>query len=60
MEQSDVIRLGMILATQAEIEGMKARNEIRRLYDNRPEYDENDFEAKAKELRGLSYRAIGP
>ena len=50
METSDVIRLGLILAVQAEIEGMKTAN-----YQRSKLYTDDDFQAKAEELRNISY-----
>lgn len=55
MEQSDVIRFGLILAVQAEIEGMKAENDIWKQKNEPVKYREADFQAKAEELRNISY-----
>ena len=54
MKQLDIRRFGLILAIQAEIEGMKAKNELNKLYENSPVYRETDFQDKAEELRNLS------
>lgn len=55
MEQSDVIRFGLILAVQAEIEGMKATNEGQKLNNYPMTYGEEHFQEKAEELRNISY-----
>lgn len=55
MEHADVKRLAMILAVQAEIEGMKIENKIR-LSDNlAPAYGDEQFSDKAMELRNLAF-----
>ena len=51
MEEDAVKRLALVLSVQAEIDGMKAHNEV---CPNNP-YMKKDFDAKAEELRGLSY-----
>lgn len=54
MEINDVKRLALILAVQAEIEGMKAENTQRELRKSSIiAYDEDAFQAKAEELRNL-------
>ena len=55
MEQYDVIRLGLILAQQAEIEGMKAENKIRELNNLSLAYGENEFWSKAEQIRNIAY-----
>jgi len=55
MDHLDVRRLALILAVQAEIEGMKATNDLRRLLKELPSYENNDFTSKAEELKNLSY-----
>lgn len=52
MDDSTVKRLALILAVQAEIEGMKAQNTIG---NDCVTYGEKDFKEKAEELRGLAY-----
>tara|TARA_R110000851_G_scaffold106044_2_gene224882 strand:+ start:161 stop:346 length:186 start_codon:yes stop_codon:yes gene_type:complete len=49
MDHYTVIRLGLILAVQAEIEGMKADN----LVDSYTLYVEGHFTEKAEELRQI-------
>ena len=48
MESYDIKRLGLILAIQAEIEGMKIENETGISYDQR------HFDEKAEQLRNLA------
>ena len=43
-----------ILAIQAEIEGMKSDNDLRRLNEESPAYSGNDFFDKANELRCIA------
>lgn len=54
MNEYDVKRLALVLAVQAEIEGMKAANIFQHNngYNNR--YGEQDFKVKATELRNLA------
>lgn len=53
MDQYDVKRLGMILAIQAEIEGMKAENWSRKQDKHANAYSDKDFCAKAEELQRI-------
>jgi hypothetical protein len=55
MDYYSVKRLGLILAIQAEIEGMKAKNQDIDAKRYRLVYDETDFYGKAQELRNISY-----
>jgi len=55
MEYYDVKRLSLILAVQAEIDGMKAENKYCEINSHELTYREGDFEAKATELRNLAY-----
>jgi len=55
MDEIDVKRFGLILAVQAEIEGMKTANSERDLPAEAPAYTEDDFIEKAEELRNVSY-----
>ncbi len=55
MESIDVKRLGLILAIQAEIEGMKADNLMRKLNNDSLAYSERDFAQKADEIRDVVY-----
>ena len=52
MTQYDIKRLGLILAVQAEIEGMKAANSQ---YPEAQPYSCEQFEEKAFLLKSLSY-----
>jgi hypothetical protein len=52
MEESDIKRLGLILAIQAEIEGMKAEN---LLCGDTPMYQNNRFLEKAEQLKSIVY-----
>ena len=54
METYDVMRLGLILAVQAEIDGMKAHNTFCMYTAEYIAYDEKAFNEKAEELRNLS------
>lgn len=53
MTTADVKRLGLILAIQAEIEGMKAHNKVCELNGSTEMYNENTFYKKAEELRDI-------
>jgi len=53
MTQYDVKRLALVLAIQAEIEGMKANNSQ---HEQDQPYEETDFEMKAHELTSLAYK----
>ena len=54
MTHYDIKRLALVLAAQAEIEGMKAFNLIRETNGMVIGYDEQAFAAKAEELRNLA------
>lgn len=55
MTEYDVKRLALVLAIQAEIEGMKAANDRQRNYHLAdPLYLQHDFDSKAEELRNLA------
>lgn len=49
-------RLALILAVQAEIEGMKSANEDRKQQNWSMAYDDESFAIKAMELRNLAYQ----
>jgi len=51
----NVKRLALILAIQAEIEGMKAENMQREQCGNSMAYGDSNFSEKAEELRNLAY-----
>ena len=55
MNEFDVKRLALILAKQAEIEGMKADNTIREQNNEALSYGIESFELKAQELENLAY-----
>ena len=55
MQQYNVMRLALVLAVQAEIEGMKADNILRVQNDMSPSYGDEDFHCKAAELKNLAY-----
>lgn len=52
MTHYDIKRLALVLAVQAEIEGMKAENSQHK--DDQP-YTGEQFEDKASELKNLAY-----
>lgn len=54
MEYDDVKRLALVLAVQAEIEGMKTLNVERENNGMSNAYDEGAFFDKAEELRNLA------
>jgi len=56
MNEYDVKRLALILAVQAEIEGMKVANLERENNECAPAYDERCFVDAASELRELAYK----
>jgi hypothetical protein len=51
----NVRRLALVLAIQAEIEGMKADNMLREQNNESPAYSYNAFSDKAEELRSMAY-----
>ena len=53
MNDYTVKRLALVLAIQAEIDGMKLANSLQD-YGREP-YTDNDFKSKAEELRTLAY-----
>ena len=55
MNEYDVKRLGLILALQAEIEGMKVENFVREQDNLAVAYDNSQFQYVAEQLRELSY-----
>lgn len=54
MNEYDVKRLALVLAVQAEVEGMKFDNLQREQYNESHVYTGTDFEVKAEELRELA------
>lgn len=52
MNEYDVKRLALVLAIQAEIEGMKAENSQ---YESSQPHPISKFNEKAEELRNLAY-----
>lgn len=55
MDQYDVKRLALILAVRAEIEGMKAYNQIKIAEGSVPDYNQVHFGELAEQLRNLAY-----
>lgn len=55
MKHEDVKRLALVLAVQAEIEGMKSANYQREQNGEAHAYGDEDFVSKADELKNLSY-----
>ena len=55
MEDYAPKRLALVLAVQAEIEGMKAHNQAKVIGGGEPSYNQVDFDAKAEELRNLAH-----
>lgn len=58
MEDTEVRRLLLGLAVQAEVEGMKAANSERDTPSEAAAYTEEDFQCKAEELRNIAYNPI--
>lgn len=56
MNEYDIKRLALILAVQADIEGMKAENKSRKYKDYPIAYTDYDFSKKASELRELAHK----
>ena len=56
MNEYDIKRLALVLAMQAEIEGMKAENAYRKVYDNEPTYGEGHFQEMAEKMRDIAYK----
>lgn len=55
MNEFDVRRLAQILSVQAEIEGMKAANELAKIWGNEPVYNQGHFQEQAELLKNLAY-----
>jgi len=56
MTEYDVKRLALVLAIQAEIEGMKTENKHREISGHAISYPETSFFIKAEQLRELAYK----
>ena len=54
MSKYDIKRLALVIALQAEIEGMKADNENRKQLGNSMAYVDKHFQYVANELRELA------
>ena len=54
-EYYNVKRLALVLAVQAEIEGMKSENILREQNEQPPAYGEKQFADMAHSLRALAY-----
>lgn len=58
-EYYNVKKLALVLAVQAEIEGMKAENDRQKNYHLLdPIYSKSDFDAKANRLSELAYEQL--
>jgi hypothetical protein len=55
MNYYDIKRYGLILAVQAEIDGMKAENDQRKALNDSMAYTDKDFFNKAEEIRVISF-----
>ncbi len=55
MNEYDVKRLALVLAVQAEIEGMKAENMLRDQNNESPAYGAKQFNEQAEQLRNIAY-----
>lgn len=54
-EYYNVKRLALVLAVQAEIEGMKTANNIAEHKNKIPPYGEEDFNRKANQMNDLAH-----
>ena len=55
MNEYEVQRMALVLAVQAEIEGMKACNQYQAVLNDFPLYNQKDFNDMAAQLRDLAY-----
>lgn len=55
MNEYDVKRLALVLALQAEIEGMKSANTQRQQRGESMAYDEGAFQEMAESIRRIAY-----
>jgi len=55
MDMYNVVRLALVLAIQADIEGMKTENVLRKQCGESPAYEEKAFFEQAELLRNLAY-----
>lgn len=55
MDHYDVKRLALVLSVQAEIEGMKAANQIKVSEGSVPQYNQSHFDSLANRLSDLAY-----
>jgi hypothetical protein len=55
MNEYDVKRLALVLAIQAEIEGMKAENAYMEAIGHEPTHNEDSFREQAEKLRDVAY-----
>lgn len=55
MKDYDVKKLALVLALQAEIEGMKAENKYREMLGHTIAYNEGHFQEMAEKIRGVAY-----
>ncbi|MFT6442495.1 MAG: hypothetical protein ACJASM_002041 [Salibacteraceae bacterium] len=54
MTQADVKRLALVLSVQAEIEGMKAENHMRKIKYESLAYTDQDFVDKSNDLQNIA------
>ena len=54
-QQFNVKRLALVLALQAEIEGMKAENTQRELWLHELTYNESHFQEMAEKIRNVAH-----
>lgn len=55
METYDVKRFALVLAVQAEVEGMKVADKERNIKHGDLQYNEEAYQSKADELRNLAH-----
>jgi len=56
MTEYDIKRLALVLAVQAEIEGMKALNQQRGVYNESVGYCQSDFSSMADQLNTIAHK----
>lgn len=56
MNEYDIKRLALVLAIQAEIEGMKAENILKEQNEEAPAYGSKAFNEAARQLIDLAYK----
>jgi len=58
IDKQTVIMFGNLLSLQAEIEGMKLGNELCRLHNKLPMYEELDFQEKARQVQQVLNKSL--